>query len=80
MELELGEDERVEGPILIAMLESEDGTLVRGTIPLAERIRNEDGNLRFSMSHLHGVYVSSGEFADVCRPTGRRAGEREEEW
>lgn len=43
------EDDQNE-PVLRAMVRREDGEAVASAIELAERIRNEDGNLVFSMS------------------------------
>ena len=49
-ELELEEDESVEGPVLVAWLTDENGDAMRAKIALAERIRNDNGHLRFSTS------------------------------
>lgn len=43
--LEEGQD----GPVLHATVRRENGEAVESAVPLAERIRNEDGNLVFSM-------------------------------
>lgn len=48
--LELSTDDAVEGPLLRVQLVGEDGESAWATIPLAERIRNDGGNLRFSRS------------------------------
>lgn len=49
--LEEGQD----GPVLHATVNRGDGEAVESTVPLAERIRNEDGNLVFSMWPVEDV-------------------------
>ena len=54
----------MEVPLLGARLKGEDGGSVRAAIALAERIRTEDGNLRFSRSSPAKERLGWGSFAD----------------
>ncbi|KAL2105130.1 hypothetical protein VUR80DRAFT_8944 [Thermomyces stellatus] len=49
-------DQGDDGPVLHATLRRDDGEPVESTILLAERIRNEDGNLVFSMFTRRGMW------------------------